>query len=392
MANYRQTLRYWYVGQLAVLNIALFLRLFVMGGAAFSAGGLMLIIWTLTALLPAFEDEQEAWRRSRRFNDYLQTIILFTSLPLLVGNFVDLLIRLGLDQRGLIAVAMTYLIVAGVPVATVVTAKIKSLTGRILILIVPVFSGVVGAQTTLLVFPGLRAPAGFTMVSDSGILGALGIVVTLTSLLACWQVKTPHWRLNAAVNHGITCLLVLLAVAFSLWNAFSDGDSWATTLTHWNFHLEAPTWAMFLNGLEPGIAEEWLYRYAVLSLMLTMVRRSRWRLDWAVWSNGLIFGAWHVTNVLAGQSWAATGEQMAFAAALGWFYAGLYLYSGSIVLPMGLHAFLDILSMMASGSQTMAVPDAFEWQTLLVTVILFAAVTTYLLTGSRRRVIQRRRR
>ncbi len=145
---------------------------------------------------------------------------------------------------------------------------------------------------------------------------------------------------------------------------------------------------MFLGGLEPGIAEEWLYRYAVLTLLLVAFKRSRFQLDAAVWISGTLFGLWHVTNALAGQAWMATVEQMVFAATLGYFLAVAYLYTGSILVAMGIHAAIDILSMMASGSQTMVVPDAFEWQTIAFTVVVFVALTIFFLTGARRRAIQ----
>ncbi|POD82618.1 hypothetical protein S101258_02442 [Lactiplantibacillus plantarum subsp. plantarum] len=58
------------------------------------------------------------------------------------------------------------------------------------------------------------------------------------------------------------------------------------------------------------------------------------------------------------------------------------------MLPMVIHAAIDILSMMASGSQTMVKPNAFEWQTIGATVIIFVGITIYFLTGSRRQVIQ----
>jgi len=111
-------------------------------------------------------------------------------------------------------------------------------------------------------------------------------------------------------------------------------------------------------------------------------------LDWAVVLSSALFGLWHVTNTLAGQSWSATLEQMIFAASLGAFLAVSYLYSGSLLVPMLIHAGVDILSMMASGSQSMAKPDAFEWQTILFTVIVFGLLTIFFLTGKRRRVMQ----
>lgn len=44
---------------------------------------------------------------------------------------------------------------------------------------------------------------------------------------------------------------------------------------------------------------------------------------------------------------------------------------------------------MASGTESMSHPDLFEWQTTGFIVIVFVGLTIFLLTGTRRQVIQR---
>ncbi|RRK11377.1 CPBP family intramembrane metalloprotease [Lactiplantibacillus garii] len=388
--EFDQTLRRWYVGQLIVLMVAVMVRLLITNqGMAFPGGGMVMIIWFLNALWPAIDADQHDWRRLRHFNYYVQTVLLFTLMPIMVANLINLVCQATtLDEQGLIAVGMAYLVVAFVPVGYVVTAKIQSVVGRIAVLISAIFSGLIGAQPTLFALPLLNVPATFSMVSDAGILGAVGFVITVGVLMVAWGFRLPAWRLNRRASRGLVGLIIIVGVVFSLWNAFSDGATWATTFTRWNFQLKNATWKMFLSGLEPGIAEEWLYRYAVLTILLTAFRHSRFQLLWSVGLSGGLFGLWHFTNVLAGQSWQATGEQMIFAATLGWFLAVVYLYTGSITASMAIHAAIDILSMMASGSQTMTVPDAFEWQTIGLTVVVFVALTIFFLTGRRRRVMQ----
>lgn len=385
-----QLLRRWYMGQLIVLFGAAFIQLFTFdGGVFFPVGGMQLLIWGLLAWWPAAEEDQAQWRRLRHVNYYVQTVLQFTLLPILLANLVAWLSQLSwLDEQGLIAVGMAYLMVAFVPVAVVVTKPIESVIGRIAVLITAIFSGVVSAQQTFLVLPNLHAPSVFEMVSDTGILGALGFVIAVGVLLRGWGLTGPSWRFNRQAQTSLVVGLIVVGTAFSLWNAFSAGGSWATTFTHWDFQLRSATWKMFLSGLEPGIAEEWLYRFAVLTLLLQAFRHRRYQIDWAVWLSGGLFGMWHITNVFAGQPLSATVEQIIFAATLGWFLASTYLYSGSILLPMVIHAAIDILSMMASGSQTMVKPDVFEWQTIGATVIIFVGITIYFLTGSRRQVIQ----
>lgn len=385
-------LRWWYGGQLIILVLAGMVRLLTLeGGLLFPAGGMILIIGLMCAWWPMIESSRRDWYRLRHTNYYLQTIIQFNLLPLLLGNLVALLSQLpGVNQQGLIAVAMAYMVVMFVPVAYVVTAKIGSLIGRILMLITAVFSGLIGAQATMLVLPMLKVPAAFNMVSDAGILGAFGFVLTVALLMRMWSFRGPTWQFNRQASRQWIAVILIIGLVFSLWNGFSDGGSWATTFTKWDFRMQSPTWKMFLSGLEPGIAEEWLYRFAVLTLLLKAFQHHRWQLDGAVWFSSLLFGCWHLTNAFAGQAWSATVEQMIFAAALGCFLAVAYLYTGSLAVAMVIHGAIDILSMMASGSQTMVKPDAFEWQTIALTVVVFVGLTFFYLTGSRRRTIQQR--
>ncbi|BDZ31819.1 type II CAAX endopeptidase family protein [Lactiplantibacillus sp. WILCCON 0030] len=387
-----QPFRRWYLGQLVVLmGAALLQLLIVQNGDYFATGGLLLIILFLGGLLPAYETgtDYRDWPHFRRFNHYFQAIFQFTVMPLLVMNLVAMLSKwTPLDSQGLIAVAFFYLIFMFVPIGYVTMEPVKSLIGRILLLISVVFSGLIGAQATMLAWPVLKAPAVFEMVGNSGILGAFGFVLTVGVLLMVWGVRGPAWRLNQQADWRWLTLIGVVSVAFIIWNAFGAGESWQTTFTQFAFKLQAFSWKMFLGGLEPGIAEEWLYRFAVLGLLLRAFKQHRHQLDWAVGLSSGLFGLWHLTNALAGQALTATLEQMIFAASLGGFLAISYLYSGSILVPMTIHAGVDIFSMMASGSQTMAKPDAFEWQTIIFTVIVFGLITIFFLTGKRRQVMQ----
>lgn len=385
-------LRRWYLGQLGVLMGAMLGELFIVNnGAYFASGGLIVILLYLGGLIPAleFDTTRRDWPRFRRFNHYFQASFQLILLPFFLMALVDLLRQLpGLDEQGLIAMAFFYMIFMFVPVVYITMRPVQAVIGRILLLITAVFSGLIGAQATFLALPVLKAPAVFGMVSDSGILGAFGFVLTVGLLMMTWGFRWPTWRLNRQVNWSWTALIAIAGITFIIWNAFGVGDSWRTTFTQFDFKMQAASWKMFLTGLEPGIAEEWLYRFAVLALLLKAFDQHRHQLDWAVVLSSALFGLWHVTNTLAGQSWSATLEQMIFAASLGAFLAVSYLYSGSLLVPMVIHAGVDILSMMASGSQSMAKPDAFEWQTILFTVIVFGLLTIFFLTGKRRRVMQ----
>jgi len=383
-------LRRWYVVQLVILIGALLLRLMA-NGLGSGLLGIILLLWFFSAMLPVFEQgvATKDWSRLRRVNHYIQAILQFSVMPLLLGNLVWMLSRTThLDQQGLIAAGFTYLLILFVPIGYVVMAPIGSLLGRIIMMITAMFSGVVGSHEVFLMTPGLTAiPTSFRVVGNSGVLGAIGLVSALGVLMLAWGFRWPTWRLNRQTRSSVLILIGLLAIGFVIWNAFGAGNQLSNLFTKYDFKLQAPTWNMFLGGLEPGIAEEWLYRFGILSLLLWQFRRSRHQLDWSVGLSSLLFGFWHSTNILAGQAVSATLEQMVFAAALGGFLATSYLYTGSFAVPIAIHAFTDILSMMTSGSQTMSRPDLLEWQSMGILVLVFGLITIFLLTGARRQVM-----
>ncbi|WP_420915100.1 CPBP family intramembrane glutamic endopeptidase [Lactobacillus rizhaonensis] len=47
-----------------------------------------------------------------------------------------------------------------------------------------------------------------------------------------------------------------------------------------------------------GIAEEWLMRFCVLSILLKLLQNSRYQIIGAVLLDGLIFGILHIANLI----------------------------------------------------------------------------------------------
>ncbi|MFT9040359.1 CPBP family intramembrane glutamic endopeptidase [Schleiferilactobacillus harbinensis] len=222
---------------------------------------------------------------------------------------------------------------------------------------------------------------------NTGVYGALVFVLVGAIAMYQWGYRGPSWRLNPLAKPWVLAILAGFCVLFLGWNTFSNLDS-LRSLFIWQIQFKAVTFYWFAQGLEPGIAEEWLYRYIVLALMLNGLRRSRWQIPGAVFFSGLLFGLWHSTNVTAGQSILATANQVQFAMIAGWFLAVLYLYSGSFIVPMTFHALIDILGMMASGSSLSGTPTLNEYIWGTVMELIYVALTIWLLTGKRRTAMQ----
>lgn len=171
-------------------------------------------------------------------------------------------------------------------------------------------------------------------------------------------------------------------------NAFSNANSLSQIFTNWNFKFKEPTFEMFMTGLAPGITEEFLMRYTLLSILLISFKNNKYQFVFSVYLSALIFGAMHLPNMLA-QNLSATIEQAISAAAAGCLLATLYLYTNSLLWPILYHVGIDSLSMMASGSTLMSRTDTFDWQLTILTGIIYILISIFLLTGKRKKVIAR---
>jgi len=191
-------------------------------------------------------------------------------------------------------------------------------------------------------------------------LGAVFVALAVT-WLGWWRPATtettraqPRWAL---------WVIVVMVLGFVCVNA---------SVTHWS--ALSPTHLAMLVGatLLVGFNEELVTR----GVLVAGLRGSSFsELQVWFWSS-LLFGAMHVPNALFGLPWVAGLAQGVFAFLMG---AALYVLrrvSGSLLVPMLLHAAWDFssLSMQASKAATSPLTFFAQFGTYLVAVIAVVAV------------------
>lgn len=354
------------------------------------ASGTLLLFLLGGFLLSRKEEHLGDSGRFRRWlyqiNHYLQAVLLIMFLPTLLQQLVRLLAMIGIRGDGMLIAALVIYAVMFVPMAVFALGRIGSLLGRLVMLFFGFFDLVF--STNVLTGGGTYSHWLVT-VADSGIVGALAFVIAIGVAMQSWGFSWPSFRLSKTAEWWVLGLIVLVAGWFIIFNAFSSGDSWKNIWYAYDFHMKAPTLEMILGGIEPGIAEEWLMRFAVLGLLLSACRRFRQPVAWAVIISSVLFGLLHVTNLLGGQPALATLDQTLSAAAAGSLFAAIYLYTKSFLWPVLFHAGVDSLEFVSSGSQSMTSPTgAFDWQISLAVNILFILVAIFLLTGKRGQTVK----
>lgn len=187
------------------------------------------------------------------------------------------------------------------------------------------------------------------LMENSGFLGALAFLVLILVLMRTWGYEWPKMRLSRLANWKALVLLLIVSIWFIMWNAFGGGNSLITSLFHFNFSGISFKPQYILSGFEAGIAEELLFRYAFLTILLVGFRNYKYQIFYAAGISSFCFGLIHLGNVSAGQSLANTVNQAIFAFGMGLLMCGIYLYTDMFYLSVIFHTLLDTLVFSVSG-------------------------------------------
>ena len=187
-----------------------------------------------------------------------------------------------------------------------------------------------------------------SLITNSSFLGGITFMILIIVLSTRWGYGFPKMRLSNSVNWLVLSLVLLFSLWFVLWNAFGSGNI-LTSFFHFNFSGVNLKPQYILSGLEAGIAEELLFRYAFLTILLVAFKNSPYQIFWAAIISSLCFGLLHLGNLSAGQNLASTIEQVVFGFGMGLLMCGIYLYTDLFYLPVIIHFLLDTLVFSVSG-------------------------------------------
>lgn len=224
-----------------------------------------------------------------------------------------------------------------------------------------------------------------TLLLTTGCLGAITYFITVTRVFAAWRLQTPlslttqQLKLNWAVVLTY-CLLVVLFLYSNL--ASCQRLIWRNDLHQWQ---------QLLLSLESGIGEETLCRYAILTLLLVLLRNTKWPLQLllGIFGSSLIFGLFHFIN-LTDQSLSLTIYQFCFTTVSGIFFALIFLYTGQLWLVMLIHFVMDFAASLSNGATFGGTVSWADYQSVLVLAILMVGLTTWMMFGKRAQVMVQR--
>lgn len=200
-------------------------------------------------------------------------------------------------------------------------------------------------------------------------------------LMRKWGYSWPRMRLSRDASLKVLLPLLIVSVWFIMWNAFSGGNTLLKSLFTFNFSGINFKPQYVLSGLEAGIAEELLFRYAFLTILLAAFRNTRYRIFYSAGISSLCFGLIHLGNVTAGQDLANTINQVIFAFGMGLLMCGIYLYTDLFYLPVIFHTLLDTLVFSVSGEMMSGKVTLADNVFTIIETVIFVLVAVLLLVA-----------
>ncbi|KRL93975.1 CPBP family intramembrane glutamic endopeptidase [Limosilactobacillus equigenerosi] len=335
--------------------------------------------------------------------DYQWLIILMRWLKIIIQPLAlvivwaivtrQIVVHTGLAVRGVMSLAYLYYVVMFIPYAGTVAKRVTNWYERI---------GLVLVNFVEIVFlPHFFLNAEFTgpqiyqWIFKSGFFAALAIFATMVTLMRTWHLSWPGIAPKYQQGTRWWIILILLAMIGGylviLWIAAGPATHQkviAIFTFHW--HDLGITKLYTLTAMEAGVAEESIFRFALIGVLLAGFKQSKFRIPIAIGGSAIVFGSMHLVNLIHGQPLDGTLLQVVMAISMGIFLGCIYLYTGQLWLTMFLHFCIDLLAFL--GTNTTAVTqhaNGFALIGVTIVFIYFASPLLWLMTPVNRQVMNR---
>lgn len=375
----RDYLKIWYrvqIGTTLLVLAMMMVRNFEMGRQRVAGGLLFFVIILVIGLavellpqLPAVIKRGNAWLQG-----ILQPFVLVVAWDVITREIITLL---RLPSRGVVSLMIIYYLLMFAPFASVIGGQLKLSLERFVFAILT-FQVVL---IPLIALPTDLVNNRFLMLAlSTGAVGAGAYFVLIMTVMRAWHLSwpglKPHW--SGDFNWWIFLGLVALDLIMTVLNAGG-----LPSISHLD-------WQTLLTAFEAAVAEESLFRFAILGILLYAWRHYQSRLPLALVTSSVLFGLMHLVNV-AEQSWNVTVFQAVAAGGLGLFFAVVYVYTGQLWLTMVMHGLFDLLSFMATGTTTMTGSQVTlaDWLVVAGELLIFVLLTVWMMFGQRRQVMER---
>ena len=158
------------------------------------------------------------------------------------------------------------------------------------------------------------------------------IVALIFLFIYKWYMRDKLQNLLSLKNFKFALILLIPSLIFIIGNLVSnyiDG----------NFTFNA---LIIVLGLGPGISEEIVFRGFILSNLMRIRKNRNLSIYWIACLSAIPFGFVHLFNIAVGANVNYSLAQMFFTICLGFLFAGVYLRTGNLIVPIISHSLIDI--------------------------------------------------
>lgn len=320
-------------------------------------------------------------------NSIFQIVGQFICLPLGLASVILLLHSIiGIPYEILSVFALLYLLFLYIPTTYFIAPRFKSTIARIIILMFIIFFEVGGGSQLALMFTTPNEIGQFIQnINVSQSINALAIILNVSLAMKLWGFDLPNFSISNESSFWINIVLFILMIWFVIWNGFGNGHS---LISGYNFVFNSITVKDILMPIE-SISEEWIFRFGVLTLTLRALSHNKNGIIISVFLNGLLFGLWHLTNVLSTSSSSGVLQQVILAVGIGSIFSAIYLYTKNLGFTILIHFLMNFIAFTnMNGNIVMHDPSTLDWVLTAFWLLLFILVAYYLVTGNRKEMIK----
>lgn len=285
-----------------------------------------------------------------------------------------------------LTVVIAYSVVMYIPYTYMLIVPVKTALMRIVLLIFSFFFTASSALDLMVDGTGLESVSIIKTLSNTIFDGAIIMMFIVLVAMYAWGYGFPKYRPSKNMNYCVFAAICLFTIWFALWNAFASGNTMLASLVTFsikNLHFTANN---ILGGLEAGIAEEFIFRFGILTILMKAFYNSRNRFIYSAVISSILFGLMHGMNIFAGQDLGNTITQVIFAFAFGLYLAAIYLYTNAFYLTVFFHALIDVLVFLSSSNQLMT--GKINLDSIIVTIAestVFIIIAILLLVDSQKK-------
>lgn len=237
---------------------------------------------------------------------------------------------------------------------------------------------------------------GNSILVKSEILGAIVTIVFVISVMGKWNYENPKILVVSdgipIKEYSIVCLMIILIVG---WGWLHSDGSLLDNILKYRYTPINFSPSNLLVSVEAGAAEETVFRYGILTILLYKFRNSiltsRGKIIFVLLIDACLFGFGHLLNVVSGESMIACLFQAFDATISGFVFASIYLYTEQFLFPVIFHFLYDL---MGAGFSLITFIDVIDLPFSSVTgysgirYIIWILVIVFMLTGGRYRKIK----